>query len=173
MPHGNRDFLLGEQFAERIGATLHREDLLPLNLGPEPVLLLHGDTLCTDDHDYLGLRRIVRDRAWQQEFLNKPIATRIQEAEALRARSREAVADKQAGIMDVNTDSVCNTFREHHCGLMIHGHTHRPAEHQVMVDGQSCRRVVLGDWHADHAHIARWDGEQLMLQRYPFDGDAA
>ena len=91
---------------------------------------------------------------------------RIRQAEVLRDRSRAAVADKQAGIMDVNQATVHDTFARFDCQLMIHGHTHRPAEHELEVQGKTCRRLVLGDWHAEHARIARWDGAKLQLETY-------
>lgn len=165
--HGNRDFLLGADFARRIGATLHSSDTVTIQLGTQPILLLHGDTLCTDDHDYQALRRMLRDPVWQADFLSKPVIERIRQAEVLRDRSRAAVADKQTGIMDVNQATVHDTFARFDCQLMIHGHTHRPAEHELEVQGKTCRRLVLGDWHAEHACIVRWDGAKLQLETYP------
>lgn len=182
--HGNRDFLLGEQFATRVGAQLHRDDHVEVDFGNARYSLLHGDTLCTDDVDYQGLRTMVRDTHWQQEFLSLTIDERIAKAQALRDKSREAVAGKVAGIMDVNAAAVrlhCDQFVND--GL-IHGHTHRPFDHALTAelsqpdsdssDSSSSgvsqsdvpRRLVLGDWKSDHAMVARFDGQQLLLERF-------
>lgn len=165
--HGNRDFLIGEQFAKRIGAQLHRDDHIEVDFGTARYSLLHGDTLCTDDIDYLKLRSLVRDPQWQQNFLALTIDERIAQAQALRDKSREAVATKVAGIMDVNADAVhahCVQFAND--GL-IHGHTHRPKDHSLNNKTSATpRRLVLGDWKSDHAMIARFDGEQLLFERF-------
>lgn len=186
--HGNRDFLLGEQFAERAGAKLHREDHLEVDFGTARYSLVHGDTLCTDDVDYQKLRCMVRDPNWQQAFLALSIDERIAQAQALRDKSREAVSEKQAGIMDVNAESVEAHFATYPNDGLIHGHTHRPFDHVIEVEtkqqivnapldethvdptatsgGSSQRRIVLGDWKKDHAMIARFDGTQLTLEKF-------
>lgn len=175
--HGNRDFLLGEQFASRVGAQLHRDDHVQVDFGNVHFSLLHGDTLCTDDVGYQQLRTMVRNPQWQQEFLALSIDERIAQAQALREKSREAVAEKVAGIMDVNNAAVakhCNAFAN---DCLIHGHTHRPHDHVLHGDVSTVdtasenrlstpRRLVLGDWKSDHAMIARFDGEQLQLERF-------
>lgn len=175
--HGNRDFLLGEQFAEQVGATLHRVDHLQVDLGVTRFSLLHGDTLCTDDIDYLRLRAMVRDAQWQSDFLSLDIEERIAQAQALRDKSRAAVSSKSVGIMDVNDEAVrahCEQFPDN---TLIHGHTHRPFDHTQLVTAsarpdQSAlsqstrRRVALGDWKPDHAMIARFDGQALLFERF-------
>ena len=159
--HGNRDFLLGEQFAKQIGATLLREDETVFHMNNHAVTLLHGDTLCTDDHGYQQLRAMLRAPAWQADFLGKTVPERIEMAAQLREKSREAVADKSLEIMDVNALAVNAAFEQHGAPLMIHGHTHRPYDH-----AGDQRRLVLGDWHDDHAMVARFDGEQFVLERF-------
>lgn len=173
--HGNRDFLLGEQFAARVGATLHRDDHVEVDVGIARYSLLHGDTLCTDDVDYLQLRAMVRDNQWQSDFLGLSIDDRIAQAQTLRDKSREAVATKIAGIMDVNNDAVLAHFSQFPDNTLIHGHTHRPADHLPVRENASTssekpkqqqRRIVLGDWKPDHAMIARFDGQALRFERF-------
>lgn len=164
--HGNRDFLLGEPFATRVGAQLHREDHIEVDFGIARYSLLHGDTLCTDDVDYQRLRTMVRDTQWQEEFLSLSIDERIAKAQALREKSREAVAAKVAGIMDVNDEAVTAHCEQHINSGLIHGHTHRPFDHALTQSSSTTRRLVLGDWKSDHAMIARHDGEQLLFERF-------
>lgn len=162
--HGNRDFLVGEAFAGRIGAELHREDELVVELGGERHLFLHGDTLCTGDVDYQRLRAMLRDPAWQGDFLACTPERRAQTASALREKSRTAVARKAGEIMDVDPDAVDAAFRRSGCATMIHGHTHRPDDHRDPETGH--RRLVVGDWHDDHARYARHDGAHLVLEHW-------
>ncbi|MEE9321492.1 MAG: UDP-2,3-diacylglucosamine diphosphatase [Granulosicoccus sp.] len=164
--HGNRDFLLGDAFATQIGATLISDDEHIVQLGDERILLLHGDTLCTDDVDYQKLRSQLRAPEWQKRFLAMSIEQRVTTAQALRQKSRNAVAGKQAAIMDVNEEAVHSRFLATACPIMLHGHTHRPDTHQVDVNGQTRQRLVVGSWHSDHAVYARYDGQQLQLQTY-------
>lgn len=160
--HGNRDFLLGEAFAEHAGATLHRADEVTVELDGESTLLLHGDTLCTGDTDYQSLRVMLRDPAWQDDFLGKTPAERLDAARALRERSREATAGKAGGIMDVDEQAVADAFRRSGCRTLIHGHTHRPADHAT----PGGRRLVLGDWHEDHAVIIRHAASRFVLETW-------
>jgi len=159
--HGNRDFLIGEQFAKQISATIIADDEVVFQMNDQAVTLLHGDTLCTDDHGYQQLRTLLRAEAWQQEFLNKTVPERIEMAAQLREKSREAVADKSMSIMDVNADAVNAAFEKHATPIMIHGHTHRPYDHQGVQ-----RRIVLGDWHEDHAMVGRFDGHAFVLEMF-------
>ncbi|MGQ9862001.1 MAG: UDP-2,3-diacylglucosamine diphosphatase [Thiobacillaceae bacterium] len=144
--HGNRDFLLGGAFTQATGARLLQEPHV-LNLYGRPTLLLHGDALCTDDLDYQRFRRLVRDPAWQAGFLARPLAERVALARQLRAQSERVKGDKRPEIMDVNPEAVLAAFRRHGVLRMIHGHTHRPAHHRLLVDGQACERWVLPDWY--------------------------
>lgn len=145
--HGNRDFLLGISFAEAAGITLLTDPTL-LNLYGKRVLLSHGDALCTDDTAYQEFRSQVRSPAWQQAFLDQPLAARKTQIEALRLRSEQEKSHKPMRIMDVNAEAVHQLMRTHNYPeLMIHGHTHRPALHSLEFDGHVCQRWVLGDWY--------------------------
>ncbi len=144
--HGNRDFLIGEQFAQAAGLRL-LPDPFPLSLYGTPTLLMHGDTLCTDDTEYMEFRKVVRNPAWQAEFLAKPLAERIKLAQAARTESEHAKQVKSMEIMDVSTDAVEAVLRDHRYPRLIHGHTHRPATHHHLVDGHRCERIVLSDWY--------------------------
>ncbi|MBI2381048.1 MAG: UDP-2,3-diacylglucosamine diphosphatase [Gammaproteobacteria bacterium] len=141
--HGNRDFLLGEEFAQACGGQLLQGPVVH-ELGGQPTLLMHGDELCTDDAAYLAFRAQVRHPAWQVAFLAKPLVERHQIAAGLRAASKEAAMGKSESIMDVNDQAVLTALREHDVPRLIHGHTHRPAYHRPAAGRQ---RIVLGDWH--------------------------
>ncbi|TLY50344.1 MAG: UDP-2,3-diacylglucosamine diphosphatase [Gammaproteobacteria bacterium] len=151
--HGNRDFLLGADYAARAGMTLLADPAV-IELGGERVLLMHGDTLCTDDVEYLKFRTLVRDPRWQQQFLSKSLAERRAFAAQARSESRKHTAMSAAEIMDVNQDAVAATMRAHGIRRMIHGHTHRPATHHFDLDGQTVERIVLGDWY-EHDSVLR------------------
>lgn len=142
--HGNRDFLLQEDYAKQAGMRLLPEEYVA-DLYGEQVLLMHGDSLCTDDIPYQQFRTLVRNPAWQQDFLSKTPQQRLQIA--LQARDASAVhKDNTAmGIMDVNPGEVITAFERHGVHRMIHGHTHRPATHELEVNGQTVQRIVLGD----------------------------
>ena len=144
--HGNRDFLVGQEFARVTGATL-LEDPTVVDLYGAPTLLMHGDTLCTDDVKYQAFRAQIRDPAWQRDFLAKPLAVRKAMIESVREQSAREVKEKPPEIMDVNLDAVADAFRRCGCPRMIHGHTHRPAQHIHELDGRSCQRWVLTDWY--------------------------
>ena len=150
--HGNRDFLIGERFAEAAGMRL-LPDPFPLTLYGTPTLLMHGDTLCTDDTDYLEFRKMVRDPAWQADFLAKPLAERKELARSVRAESEHAKQVKSMAIMDVSTETVDSVLREHGYPRLIHGHTHRPATHHHVVDSHRCERIVLADWYARGSYL--------------------
>ena len=161
---GNRDFLLGDAFADASGSHLVREDELLIDLHGEPVLLMHGDTLCTDDTDYQQFRATVRNEEAQAAFLAKSIEERIAYAGQLRDQSRELSAEKAAELMDVNAQEVQSRMELHACQTLIHGHTHRPADHVNLPAGK--RRLVVGDWHATHAQYVVCDEEQLVLKTW-------
>ena len=144
--HGNRDFLLGSDFAERSACTL-LEDPTRIDLYGRPTLLMHGDLLCTDDTGYMGFRKMVRDPAWQQDLLSKSLDERRHMAQEMRASSREQTRGKPESIMDVNSDEVVRFMSEHHVQQLIHGHTHRPAIHDLEIAGHAAQRMVLGDWY--------------------------
>jgi UDP-2,3-diacylglucosamine hydrolase len=143
---GNRDFLLGDRFAREVGCQLI-DDPTVIDLYGMPVLLMHGDTLCTDDVDYLAFRKMTRTERWQRDFLAKPTPERDAIARGHRELSRQSTAQKALEIMDVTQAAVVAAMREHGVRHLIHGHTHRPGEHVFDLDGKPAHRTVLGDWY--------------------------
>ena len=150
--HGNRDFLVGERFSRETGATL-LEDSSVIQVGDARVLVMHGDTLCTDDHDYQAWRRQARSPQFQQQFLAKPVAERKAAVLGLREKSKAVIGAKAAEIMDVNARAVDEAFRRHGVDTLVHGHTHRPAHHQPVVDGRKRDRWVLPDWYGPGGYL--------------------
>lgn len=150
--HGNRDLLVGQAFARRASATLLDDPTL-IDLHGTPTLLMHGDTLCTDDVEYQKFRAYARHPQNQARFLAQPVPARHAEMEALRLRSENAKQGKTAEIMDVNTEAVEQALREAGYPRLIHGHTHRPGRHVHHVDGHACERWVLGDWYANGSYL--------------------
>lgn len=150
--HGNRDLLVGQRFARRARATLLDDPTL-INLHGTPTLLMHGDTLCTDDLEYQKFRAYARHPQNQARFLAQPVPARHAEMEALRARSESAKQGKTAEIMDVNEQAVEQALREAGYPRLIHGHTHRPGRHVHRVDGHDCERWVLGDWYEKGSYL--------------------
>ena len=145
--HGNRDFLIGTEFASSSGLEILNDPTIEEMFGNR-VLLMHGDLLCIEDHDYQAFRKTSRDAKWQDEFLNKSIEERREIAHNLRTISKEATGIKKEEIMDVSTTEVIRTMEESSINLLIHGHTHRPKSHKITVNDQSAERIVLGDWDA-------------------------
>jgi len=150
---GNRDFLMGSKFCAESGAGF-LDDPRVVEISGKPVLLMHGDTLCTDDTDYQGWRATARSEVWQRDFLTQPLAARRETIEGLRAKSKAVVQAKPAAIMDVSQGAVREAFRAHGVQLMIHGHTHRPAKHEHEVNGRRCQRWVLPDWYGRGGYLA-------------------
>jgi UDP-2,3-diacylglucosamine hydrolase len=160
--HGNRDFLLGQEFCARSGCIL-LDDPVVAQLDGEPVLLTHGDALCTDDHSYQELRSTVRDPGWQRRFLALPRAQRELLANEARAGSKRHTARTVPVIMDVNQEAVAAAFRATGVRRMIHGHTHRPAVHDLVVDGAPAQRIVLGAWYEQGSYLVCEDGRYQLL----------
>jgi len=160
--HGNRDFLIGEAFQRAAHITLLPDPTL-IDLYGQPTLLMHGDTLCSDDVEYQAFRSQVRNPDWQRQFLATPLATRKAQIEALRQRSEQEKSSKAAEIMDVNATTVENVLREYGYPRLIHGHTHRPARHVHTVDGKTCERWVLTDWYASGGYL-RCDAAGCVAQ---------
>jgi UDP-2,3-diacylglucosamine hydrolase len=160
--HGNRDFLLGRGFEQRTGAFLIGDPLI-VELQGEPVLLTHGDALCTADQAYQRLRALVRAPRWQRRFLALPLAVRRALAARARSGSRRHMARIGENITDVDNEAVLAAMRA--CGVrsLVHGHTHRPAVHTLSLDGEPAQRIVLGAWHETGSCLA-WDagGPQLL-----------
>ena len=160
--HGNRDFLIAGQFCAAAGASLQADPSV-VEINGTRSLLMHGDTLCTDDHDYQAWRRTARSASWQREFLSQSLADRHAAIGALREKSKQVIATKTAEIMDVNLDAVRDAFRRHGVRRLIHGHTHRPARHDIEVDGTPCERWVLPDWYGRGGYLALDDvGPRLV-----------
>jgi UDP-2,3-diacylglucosamine hydrolase len=163
--HGNRDFLLGPRFAAATGARL-LGDYERIELFGRPVLLTHGDLLCSDDTRYMTLRAELRSSAWQRDFLARSLAERRQIASDLRQLSATEIAAKDEYIMDVNQATVERTMREHGVTLLVHGHTHRPAVHEFELDGRPATRIVLSAWYHDPS-ILRWTAAGFALEPLP------
>jgi len=144
--HGNRDFLMAEHFSEISGSTLI-DDPSVIDLYGTPTLLMHGDTLCSDDSDYQKFRSMVRDPGWQADFLSKSTEERLAMAEKYREISKASMADKKMDVMDANQQAVESAMLEQNIQQLIHGHTHRPAIHNFNVNEKPMKRIVLGDWY--------------------------
>ena len=158
---GNRDFMLGEQFASDIGGTLLPNQTV-LDVAGHPTLVLHGDTLCTDDVDYQRFRQLVHSPEWQAEMMAKSLDERRDLASQLRSMSIDAASNKPEDIMDVNQEAVTAAMRDADVSLMVHGHTHRPDRHQCATG----ERIVLGDWNAQAGWLLRERGSELSLERF-------
>ena len=171
---GNRDFLLGQDYAQRAGMRI-LPDPCVITLYGKPVLLLHGDLLCTDDTAYQAFRAQTRDPAFIAQFLSQPLEARIAFAQKARAASQarqsEMKEDDRAQfetVTDVAPDEVLATFRRYGVDTMIHGHTHRPAVHNVQVGDATCTRIVLGDWYEQGSVLrASKDGFDLAALSLP------
>lgn len=143
---GNRDFLFDEAAAKAFGFQLIPSDEKVIEIGEVRVALMHGDTLCTDDTAYQAFRQQTRSEQWQQSFLARSVTERIQIAQQLRDASQEAMQSKAESIMDVNEEAVHEHFLRLETAHIIHGHTHRPAQHRY---SNARERHVLGDWHSE------------------------
>lgn len=168
--HGNRDFLLGQTFCEAIGATLLADPSI-IELDGKPVLLMHGDSLCTTDTEYMKVRAVLRNADFQQDFLTKSIPERQAFADQARGASRAHTQDTAADIMDVTPAEVIRAMQEAGVETLIHGHTHRPAEHIVRLNhdlgsDQTGKRLVLGDW-GSHGWMIRAAEGELQLTSFP------
>ncbi|WP_225085347.1 UDP-2,3-diacylglucosamine diphosphatase [Pectobacterium colocasium] len=164
--HGNRDFLIGKRFARQSGMTLLPTETV-LDLYGQKILILHGDTLCTDDHHYQQFRRRVHNPFIQRLFLLLPLSLRVKIAAKMRATSQQENQKKSQQIMDVNHDAVLERLRHYQVKTMIHGHTHRPAIHQVDLGESDGRRAVLGAWHEEGSMI-KVTPQNIELISFPF-----
>ncbi|MEO7728554.1 MAG: UDP-2,3-diacylglucosamine diphosphatase [Burkholderiales bacterium] len=150
--HGNRDFLIGERFAAACSAKILPDPTL-IDLYGMRTLLMHGDTLCTEDTGYQEFRTKVRNSQYQKQFLARPLDARKAIIAGLRAENVEKKQSKSEAIMDVTPATVESVLREYVYPRMIHGHTHRPAQHRHIVDGHECERWVLADWYARGSYL--------------------
>jgi len=152
LQRGNRDFLLGERFARAAGATL-LGDAVVHDIQGTRTLVMHGDALCTDDVDYQRFRAYWQDPVHRRRLLALPYLFRRGIAAFFRATSKRATANKPESIMDVNASAVAEALRAHNVTRLIHGHTHRPARHELTVDGRACERYVLADWYSRASYL--------------------
>ncbi|WP_454121756.1 UDP-2,3-diacylglucosamine diphosphatase [Kosakonia sp. Marseille-Q7440] len=164
--HGNRDFLLGKRFARESGMQLLPQEKV-LNLYGRKVLIMHGDTLCTDDAGYQAFRAKVHQPWLQTLFLALPLFIRHRVAAKMRAGSRAANSSKSLAIMDVNQQAVIEAMEKHRVQWLIHGHTHRPAVHQLTANDAPAWRAVLGAWHSKGSMI-RVSESDVELVQFPF-----
>ena len=160
--HGNRDFLIGEDFCKASSIELINDPRI-IEIDTKKVMLTHGDELCTDDKEYQAFRSVVRNPLWQKDFLNFPISKREKIAGEAKDASKDSKESKAMEIMDVNTDAVLKAFNDHDIEIMIHGHTHRPNIHKVSNEGKNLTRYVLGDWSKDSAIILKWNEAEVEL----------
>lgn len=163
--HGNRDFLLGEQFCKKTGCQLLEEPSC-IDLYGHNVLLMHGDSLCTEDMGYQAFRQQVRQPEWQAQFLAAPLAQRRMIAKQARDESQQHTKETEAVIMDVTMGAVIDALRQHNSYCLIHGHTHRPASHEFSYNNHRAFRHVVGAWSADKAKILRCTPESVQLETF-------
>jgi UDP-2,3-diacylglucosamine hydrolase len=161
--HGNRDLLIGERFCRETGGKL-LVDPTVVDVEGTPTLLMHGDTLCTDDTEYQAWRLKARSPAFQEMFLSKSLEERRAMSAMMREKSKEAIAGKPAEIMDVNAGAVRDAFHEHGVTRLIHGHTHRPGRHELEVDGRRCERWVLPDWYGRGGYLEVGRGKASLIR---------
>ena len=161
--HGNRDFLMRKDFETMTGCQL-LEDEVVIDLYGIPTLLMHGDTLCTDDLAYQEFRSMVRNPQWQADLLDKTPEERLALARKLRDISKTETKGKQQNIMDVNQSAVEQAMQKHHVLQLIHGHTHRPAIHDFEMANQPAKRIVLADWY-ETGSMLQCDNESCQLQK--------
>lgn len=153
--HGNRDFLIGKRFSEQTGVIL-LDEYSVINLYGTRTLLTHGDLLCTDDLPYQAFRTISHSTEWQANVLSKPLISRLLYARWYRLRSYFHKRKKSQDIMDVNQDTVKQLMAKYKTQRMIHGHTHRPAVHDLEIQGEKAQRFVLAEWKKDSASLLSW-----------------
>ena len=158
--HGNRDFLIGENFMQRSGVKI-LPDPFTFQFFDLKIALSHGDSFCTDDVDYQNFKKEVRTQEWKADFLAKPLAERKQIAANMRDSSQSLSANKASSIMDINDDAVQIFAKEHGIDFLIHGHTHRPNCHAY----DSFERIVLGDW-SDYGWIVSLTNDKPKLEKF-------
>ena len=163
--HGNRDFLIGERFAKYTQCKILPEETV-IDLYGTPTLIMHGDTLCTDDTAYQRYRSFARNKWIQKSLLLLSTKQRVKLAERLRDTSKSATKNKQPEIMDVNQHTVETKLLRHGIQTLIHGHTHRPAIHEFACNGTTCKRIVLGDWY-DQGSLLRCTLNSMELETLP------
>ena len=163
--HGNRDFMIGQEFAYETGIEI-LEDPHRVTLYGQRALLSHGDYLCTDDLQYQRVRAMTRNPDWQAAMRAKPLNERLRIAQEARRQSLEHTINMDMEITDVNQDAVRTAIVEHGVDILLHGHTHRPGVHTVDLGGRKAKRIVLGDWYAQGS-VVRWDLRGPKLETLP------
>jgi UDP-2,3-diacylglucosamine hydrolase len=163
--HGNRDFMIGKDFANETGVKILK-DPYKVTMYGRSTLLSHGDILCIDDVQYQRVRKMVRDPDWQASMRSKPLKERLRIAQEARRQSMEQTINKSLQIMDVNQDEVKRVIREHNVDVLLHGHTHRPDVHTVDLGNRTAKRIVLGDWY-EQGSVVRWDSRGPKLEAMP------
>ena len=163
--HGNRDFMIGQKFANETGVRILEDPHKVLMYG-QHALLSHGDALCTDDVQYQRIRKMTRDPDWQATILARPLKDRLRMAEEARRQSLEQTINLNMEIMDVNQDAVKKIIQSYKVDILLHGHTHRPAIHDVDLGSRKAKRIVLGDWYTQGS-LVRWDTRGPQLEEIP------
>ncbi|RKF17858.1 UDP-2,3-diacylglucosamine diphosphatase [Alginatibacterium sediminis] len=164
--YGNRDFLVSRKFAKRCGVSLLKQESIVEMFGNN-YLLMHGDSLCTDDHAYQRFRRITESKILRFIYRNLPFSIRLKLSASVRGKSQNDNQNKAAAIMDVNPLTVLDKLNTYSCNTLIHGHTHRQATHNLdLISGQQGQRIVLGDWH-DSTSILKVDSSGLQFINAP------
>jgi len=163
--HGNRDFMIGREFANETGVEVLK-DPHRTNLYGQKALLSHGDVFCTDDVQYQKIRAMTRDPEWQAKMRAKPLKERLRIAEEARRQSLEQTLNLSMNIMDVNQDEIKNAIIKYGVDVLLHGHTHRPDVHTVDLGGRKAKRIVLGDWY-QQGSVVRWNMRGPKLETLP------
>ncbi len=165
--HGNRDFLIGKSFSKETGCQILHDPHV-INLFGKKVLISHGDIFCTDDKKYQLFRDQTRDPTWINSILSKPLSYRKKFASKARLESLEYTSSQKNENMDVNNDEILKMYDKYAVDIIIHGHTHKPAIHDIFLNGRNCQRIVLGDWY-EQGSILRFDEtgfDLIQLDRY-------
>ena len=166
--HGNRDFLIGQRFLDQFSGVLLTEPHV-IELGGQPVLLMHGDSLCTDDVEHQNYRKTVLSPQWQKAVLELPLQERLNRALSMRQQSKSNRVDKSHELMDVNQDAVRKTMLEYEVRTLIHGHVHKPGIHEFEIDNLVYRRYVLGDWGGKSEGVIKVDPNNGITFSYSID----
>ncbi len=151
---GNRDFLISEQFMQHYGVHYIKQDSRIIDVLGVPTMIMHGDTLCTDDIAYQQFRTLVRSEKWQAEFLNKTIEERLAIANHARSISRKETAKKSIEIININQITLEDVLQKNNIQQIIHGHTHRPGKHTFKLQQHAGTRWVMSDWHTEATLIS-------------------
>jgi len=162
--HGNRDFLIGKRYAKQASMQLLPE-VDTIDLYGQHVVIMHGDTLCTRDVDYQVFRKKSRSWWWQATIKSLPLFVRKKIAANYRKKSASATSVKSQEIMDVTDSEVIKCLQKYQSQLLIHGHTHRPAIHDVTANGKPAKRIVLGDWYEQGAWLKVTTNSIELLNR--------